>query len=313
MVNIILGGLIMDEEKPKKSIKEHLSIVFIPYSLNHVKVLSITYLYGKLAAVFLLVLSTSICIYLVFTISENHGLKQNVTELYSANAQQQKLLDEKTGEIEKFIQKEQAVNQYISSFFKKLNEMTDAYINGKTNRGGERSDATISTGIDDLKSMLGSLNDLYSLTDTVTPDLSSVEAKLNKYLESVPSFWPAEGCLGDTFGYRKDPFTRRTSYHEGLDIAAGYGDDIKAAADGKVILAARYGGYGRAVIIDHGYGVHTLYGHTSKLLVKEGQAVKKGDIIAKVGSSGRSTGAHLHFEVHLYGTPVNPLQYLDEK
>ena len=104
----------------------------------------------------------------------------------------------------------------------------------------------------------------------------------------------------------RDPFTRRKTFHEGIDISADKGTSIKASASGKVILAKRYGGYGLAVIIDHGRGLSTLYGHSSKLLVKEGQTVKKGDIIAKVGSTGRSTGPHLHFEVLLYNTPVDP-------
>ncbi len=108
-------------------------------------------------------------------------------------------------------------------------------------------------------------------------------------------------------------FTRRKTFHDGLDIACPYGEDIKAAANGKVTFADRKSGYGRTVMIDHGHGLTTVYGHASKLLVKAGQTVKKGDVIAKVGSSGRSTGPHLHFEIRLYGSPVDPLKYLDEK
>jgi methyl-accepting chemotaxis protein len=101
--------------------------------------------------------------------------------------------------------------------------------------------------------------------------------------------------------------------HEGIDVAASSGDDIRASASGKVTFAGVYNGYGRTVIIDHGNGISTLYGHSSKLLVKEGQTVSKGELIAKVGSSGRSTGPHLHFEIRINGEPVDPLNYLDKK
>jgi murein DD-endopeptidase MepM/ murein hydrolase activator NlpD len=144
-------------------------------------------------------------------------------------------------------------------------------------------------------------------------DLTAAEAKLTAYMDTVPTLWPTSGRVTDDFGFRKDPFTRRTKYHDGIDIGADYGISIKASASGIVTLAERTSGYGLAVKISHGRGIYTLYGHASKLLVKVGQTVKKGDVIAKVGSSGRSTGPHLHFEVLLYGTPVSPLQYLDEK
>jgi len=96
-----------------------------------------------------------------------------------------------------------------------------------------------------------------------------------------------------------------------LDIAASSGTDIKAAADGKVIFSGQKSGYGNVVILEHDHQIKTVYAHASKLLVKEGQQVKKGEAIAKVGSTGRSTGPHLHFEVLISGTPVDPLNFLE--
>lgn len=122
--------------------------------------------------------------------------------------------------------------------------------------------------------------------------------------------WPAQGPITSYFGTRKHPVLGVTKMHTGLDIGAGYGVAIKAAESGIVITASSLSGYGNTVIINHGNGVSTLYGHASALLVKAGQSVTKGQTIAKVGSTGLSTGPHLHFEVRVNGAPVNPLGWL---
>jgi len=117
---------------------------------------------------------------------------------------------------------------------------------------------------------------------------------------------PADGPITSGFGMRYHPILRRNRIHNGVDIGAGYGSPIRAAADGEVILAGYMRGYGNTVIVDHGGGVSTLYGHCSDLLVGEGQTVRQGQTIARVGSTGLATGPHLHFEVRRNGTPVNP-------
>jgi murein DD-endopeptidase MepM/ murein hydrolase activator NlpD len=124
--------------------------------------------------------------------------------------------------------------------------------------------------------------------------------------------WPLSGyyTLSSPFGRRVHPVTKTVRTHTGIDIPAPTGSNITAAKGGKVIIAGVQGGYGNAVVIDHGGGVTTLYGHCSKLLVKSGQTVKEGAVIAKVGSTGVSTGPHLHFEVRKNGAPVQPLNYL---
>ncbi len=140
--------------------------------------------------------------------------------------------------------------------------------------------------------------------------MTELEEKLSEYLDSLPTLWPVSGRITSGFGYRSDPITNRKAWHKGIDIAASYGISIKAAASGKVILAGYYNELGQTVIIDHGNGLASVYGHSSKLLVKKGQVVKKGDGIAKVGSSGRATGSHLHFEIRVNDVPIDPRKYL---
>ena len=122
--------------------------------------------------------------------------------------------------------------------------------------------------------------------------------------------WPINGEITSPFGSRTHPIFGTTRYHSGIDIGADYGDPVAAADSGVVIFSGWMGGYGKAVIIDHGNGLSTLYGHNSNLLVSEGQQVSRGQTIANAGSTGYSTGPHVHFEVRSDGEPVNPMAYL---
>ncbi len=125
-----------------------------------------------------------------------------------------------------------------------------------------------------------------------------------------PEGWPVKGWLTSLFGMRKSPFSGRRVFHEGIDIACRTGTPVTASADGIVSRAGIKSGYGKLVIIDHGYGYQTYYGHNSKIFVKVGQRVKRGEKIAAVGNTGRSTGPHLHYEVRVNGTPTNPRKFL---
>jgi len=126
----------------------------------------------------------------------------------------------------------------------------------------------------------------------------------------VPTLWPVAGEITGHFGERLDPFSGEGAFHAGLDIASHYGDEIRATADGLIEEADRRAGYGRLVVIDHGFGVTTWYGHLSGFNTQVGMTVKRGDVIGYEGQSGRSTGPHLHYEVRIYNTPVNPWRYL---
>ncbi len=129
-------------------------------------------------------------------------------------------------------------------------------------------------------------------------------------LDCTPSIWPTKGWISSRFGYRTSPFTNQKEFHKGLDICTNMGTEIVAPADGIISRVAKDRGYGTILTINHKYGVKTRYAHLNKVLVKKGQSVKRGDKIALVGKSGRTTGPHLHYEVHLNGLPVDPLRYI---
>lgn len=129
-------------------------------------------------------------------------------------------------------------------------------------------------------------------------------------LAFTPTLWPVVGGITSRFGERLDPFSGEGAVHTGVDISAQYGDAVRATADGQIAEAAEHMGYGRLVIIDHGFGVTTWYGHLSSFTVPPGIRVKRGDIIGYVGVSGRTTGPHVHYEVRINNAPVNPMRYL---
>ena len=127
---------------------------------------------------------------------------------------------------------------------------------------------------------------------------------------AAPNLWPVEGQVTGSFGERIDPFNGEGAFHSGVDIGSSYGHPIIAPADGVVTFTDQLGGYGKAIMIDHGNGISTRYCHLSGFAVTAGQAVHRGDVIGYVGASGRSTGPHLHYEVRINDTPVNPYKYL---
>lgn len=128
----------------------------------------------------------------------------------------------------------------------------------------------------------------------------------------APSMWPVIGRVTSSFGERDDPFNGEGAFHSGIDISAPLGEPVHAAADGRVDNASMANGYGREVVLDHGHSLKTLYGHLSGFAVTAGQMVTRGQIIGYVGHSGRSTGTHLHYEVRIHDSPVNPHKYMHD-
>ena len=147
---------------------------------------------------------------------------------------------------------------------------------------------------------------------TMAVDFGTKNATLDDWMKlaSAPSLWPIEGRIMSTFGERNDPFNGEGAFHRGVDISGGYGQAILAPADGVVESAEMRNGYGRTVVLNHGHGYSTLFGHMSGFAVTEGQHVQRGDVIGYVGQSGRSTGPHVHYEVHINDVPVNPHKYM---
>ena len=154
-----------------------------------------------------------------------------------------------------------------------------------------------------LRNVLGTLENHLLL---VRRNVEQQESLMN----ATPSVWPVHGWLSAGYGMRSDPFNGERDFHPGLDISAERGTPVRATAAGKVELAAPSGDYGNLVVIDHGYGLVTRYGHLSKFAVWAGREVKRGDIVGYVGATGRATGPHLHYEVLASGKLINPLQLL---
>ena len=159
------------------------------------------------------------------------------------------------------------------------------------------------TTIGVLKGLLGALeNGLANVR-------SSVESQ-QALARSTPSIWPLAGWLSSGYGSRRDPFDGTNDFHSGLDIAANMGTPIRATADGTVKNAAFNGNYGNAVLIEHGFGISTRYGHLSRFAVRDGQEIRRGEVLGYVGATGRATAPHLHYEILLNGQPINPLRLL---
>lgn len=139
--------------------------------------------------------------------------------------------------------------------------------------------------------------------------MADLEA-LRSIHQALPATWPSEGEISSGFGWRRDPIRRYTKFHSGLDIANDPGTPIESVADGTVLRAEYTSGYGNMVDVDHGFGIVTRYAHCSALLVSAGDHVQRGDPIALMGSTGRSTGPHVHFELRIDGSAQDPLKYL---
>lgn len=161
----------------------------------------------------------------------------------------------------------------------------------------------LNSHVDGLDERTDQTTDLFTLIES-----RLLEGRLAQLM--VPSTTPVQGPIGSGFGFRSDPFTGRAALHTGLDFPADIGTPVQAAAGGVVVSIDPHPAYGNLVEIDHGNGLLTRYAHLSKLLVKSGDLVKRGQVVAWVGNSGRSTGPHLHFEVLVEGVPQNPARFL---
>ncbi len=164
------------------------------------------------------------------------------------------------------------------------------------------------------------IQELEDISESLQDDIKKLTAEMEaQNKDKIPSqygggtfTWPVPGWyrISSEYGPRTSPIFGKTEFHTGIDIPAAYGESVLAAADGTVITAGWVRGFGNTVIISHGSGLSTLYGHNSSVTVSVGQSVRKGDVVAKIGSTGYSTGNHLHFEVRLNNSHTNPWAYL---
>jgi murein DD-endopeptidase MepM/ murein hydrolase activator NlpD len=165
------------------------------------------------------------------------------------------------------------------------------------------------------KDLLRHFTTLERKTVTVRTELSRLQEYYTTraaLLAATPAIMPVRGYPSGSFGYRDDPFTGARDFHPGIDISAPHGKEVVASADGLTVFAGRRFAYGKLVVLEHKFGISTRYGHLDRIVVRSGQKVKKGDTIGYVGSTGRTTGPHLHYEVRLNEQPLNPARFFRE-
>lgn len=310
-----------------KNKKNYATFMFIPESKSDVKSYRMPIWFPKFVtiSIILLVLASSACFSILSALklkyessiiqigkltAINNSQKVEIEKLQKNSQEVQKRLEENSRMLDEV---KQAVGITPSSADKSIRiRLASPEDSSPLSLQKEESNPDMSDKIANIESDFASLSDKIAIQKQLINDsLGPIKSKL-AYLMAKPSIVPVAASITAGFGYRKNPFTSRGSeFHKGIDFAASYGETVAATGDGIVIFSGWNAGYGRTVIISHGYGISTLYAHNSKLLVKQGDKVKKGQAISKVGNTGRSTGTHLHYEVKLNGKNVNPAKYFN--
>lgn len=305
-----------------KKLNKTYSVVIIPNSNASVRKLSVKAPLLKLFFVLILLAVITISAVVINSPAKiveelqaekesNEDLLQQIGNLSQIIDQQNKTLDLSKTQVEQLQKNNTDSKVKIQNFIKMYNDVAEGYIT-KTNRGSSAQNISKElSAMTELSSYVSELNEGFNSNAKLSAQFEEANVRLEKYIDAIPTLVPAKGKISSPFGIRFHPIEKVNKVHQGIDIGGSVGDSIAAAASGTVELSGIYGGYGRCVIVDHGNGYRTIYGHCSKLLVKEGQTVKKGDKIALVGSTGNSTGPHLHFEIRIGNTPVDPVQYVD--
>lgn len=295
-----------------------ITIVYLPDGIKAVRQFKIP----KVIFSIVLVLSFFATAFLVWASNDYLELKQELPDnlkLVQENNQYKSQLSVLAGKIDQMNKKMLEVKEYENKLKSLVNLDTgdrDAQFLGIGGADTSLLDAENSGGKSSqrlVRLMHQSLDDL----DTEISVKTQAKTKLFNFLEKqksmvscTPSIAPADGWVSSRFGYRISPFTNKKEFHSGLDISSRVGSEISAPSDGVVSSIEKTDGLGLRLTVNHGYGFNTVYGHLSKVLVSKGQAVKREQKIALMGNTGRSTGSHLHYEVHLNGAPVNPERYI---
>lgn len=284
--------------------KRHSTIIFVPHARAKFRKLNISHraFYSVVT-----LLTSSLCLSTFFSfqyftsLSQTHELKKLHREnrdLQQANEQFSKSVETLRGQLSQVEEKTRKLA--IIAGVTTLEEGSRGGV------GGARQNQIPNPYSDDVDKMTFRSRRLEN-------DLAALESRFlqqAQMLSSTPSIAPVRGILTDGFGGRSDPFTGEHAAHNAIDISSATGQPVRAPADGVVVKAEWANGYGKVVFLSHGYGYGTRYGHLSGFAVKPGQRVRRGDVIGYVGSTGRSTGPHLHYEVRLNDQAVNPLAYI---
>jgi murein DD-endopeptidase MepM/ murein hydrolase activator NlpD len=320
MTCALVGGIMREIKSRKSKKKEYFTVMFLPGPNARVRSLSISKSVLKTVALSV----AAVLLFSLYLVYEYNDVKSKVGELQSVR---EELMQQKA-QVQSF-----ALN--ILDYKRQMFLLRD--LDTKLRRVvslGPRDKAQQVLGIggsDELglqnlaslgeKKQAEALKEMHQELTQLKGAALRQETSLQMLIEyfedkrslfaSTPSIWPVRGWVTSPFGNRTSPFSGILKFHEGIDIAAQTGTPVTAPADGVVVRAGFSTGYGNVVEISHGYGIMTLYGHNSRLNVKAGQRVKRGDVISYVGDTGSSTGPHLHYEVRLNGLPVNPVRYLN--
>jgi murein DD-endopeptidase MepM/ murein hydrolase activator NlpD len=245
-------------------------------------------------------------------LGENRLLKEENAQL----REQLRVVEEKVAHIDETLDRVERFDQKLRALTS-LNDPERNLAIGPVAAGGAK-DEDVQVGFGGP----APAEDLSERLDHLVADASQNErslSELHRYFEdqrsllaSTPSVWPARGWVTSDFGTRLDPYTADRVMHKGIDIANSPGAPVVAPADGTVVFAGTEGGYGKVLVLDHGFGVKTRYGHLSDIRVRLGEKVKRGTNVASMGNTGRSTGPHLHYEVRVNGIPENPRKFILE-
>lgn len=260
--------------------------------------------------------------YLKYSSSQTKTLKKDFFDLKSELSERDKQIEVFYSKIDslqmdlvKLNQLERNLRMY-TGIYKNMKNLDDFGIGGMLPDGADDRVASLEYQNKFIKNMENKVDQLDRAVDDQSEEfhiLWETLRELKKIQDSTPSIRPIEGgWISSKFGFRKSPFTGKREFHSGLDIANHEGTPVLATADGVVSYTGYKGLLGKSIFISHGFGIRTRYGHLSQFHVEKGQKVKRGDIIGEVGSTGRSTGPHLHYEVRLNDIPVNAEKYISE-
>ena len=277
--------------------KDH-TIIFVPHTRARFRKMRISSRQLMIAGITLLIL-TAVSVFTTWSFLTNSIDRQELTRIREEN-EQLRLTN-------------RSFETSIHGLEKQLNDFEERTRQLAIVAGLENLQAAPQAGIGGASTYSESLDSIGDRTLLLGSDLEAVADRLeenDRWREAMPTIAPVRGVMTSGFGYRQDPVTGGRANHRGIDISTAPGREVIAPAAGLVVHAGRVGGLGKAVYLSHGYGVSTRYGHLSQISVTPGQRVEEGETLGLVGSTGRSTGYHLHYEVREDGRPVNPIYFL---
>ncbi|MCX7773926.1 MAG: M23 family metallopeptidase [Clostridia bacterium] len=313
--------------------RNYLSFMWVPHRKGGVRTIRINNYRTTLLSTTAIMLVALLMLtgYTLSVVRQNSELKaQHTKELNEIVSQKEKLEEYIATQTKQLVENSELISAAASSktisdkaideYKKEYEDMVVAYVDKNMNtirsvsRGGTK-EMTFKESLVELRGLIEVVQSAKLSEEDVNSQIAKKEQELTTYLDSLPTYWPIdnEETVDSGFGKRMHPIYKRNMMHDGIDIGEKKGTKIYAAGAGKVIEAGWNGGYGKCVIIDHGNGFKTIYGHLNAYNVKAGDVVKKGQKIAEMGTTGTSTSPHLHFEVRINDVPTDPVKYLENR